>query len=167
MRAFNRTSTSKGSNGASLVEFLLVLPIFLLLVTAIFSIGRLLWQIQVLTDAAKYGARQAVSFSKEHPDAGCEALREVARTASEKYRNQNSKWGLTKIWNVCAGFSPNFSFDGMNLRFVSVSMTTKDEDNCLFCYQGFLKRILPSTSASFDLAVNSACITESPNLACK
>jgi len=49
-----------GSGGQALVEFALVLPLFLTLVIAIFDIGRVIWARNSLESAAREGARYAI-----------------------------------------------------------------------------------------------------------
>src|SRR5258708_24862285 len=46
--------------GQSLVEFALVLPVFLLIVTGLFDLARAVWQEETLAYAAREGARYAI-----------------------------------------------------------------------------------------------------------
>jgi Flp pilus assembly protein TadG len=60
-----RRSTRSGpgrhaSRGQSLVEFALVIPIFLTLLLAIFDVGRVIWAVTSLNNAAREGARYAI-----------------------------------------------------------------------------------------------------------
>ena len=50
----------RGEGAQSLVEFALVLPVFLLLVTGLFDVGRAVWQENSLAYAAREGTRYAI-----------------------------------------------------------------------------------------------------------
>lgn len=55
-----RRSTHADRRGQALVEFALVIPIFLLLLVAIFDLGRAVFAYNTLTNAAREGARLAI-----------------------------------------------------------------------------------------------------------
>jgi Flp pilus assembly protein TadG len=50
----------RGERGQSVVEFALMLPIFLLLVTGLFDVARAVWQENTLAYAAREGTRYAI-----------------------------------------------------------------------------------------------------------
>ena len=50
----------RGEGAQSLVEFALILPIFLLLVTGLFDLARAVWQENTLAYAAREGTRYAI-----------------------------------------------------------------------------------------------------------
>jgi Flp pilus assembly protein TadG len=50
----------RGARGQSLVEFSLVIPLFLLLLIAVFDLGRGVFAYNTLTNAAREGARMAI-----------------------------------------------------------------------------------------------------------
>ena len=50
----------RGEGAQSLVEFALILPIFLLLVTGLFDLARAVWQENTLAFAAREGTRYAI-----------------------------------------------------------------------------------------------------------
>jgi Flp pilus assembly protein TadG len=54
-------SRAGGAQGQSLVEFALVLPVFLLLVFAILDVGRVVWANDSVTNAAREAARFAIA----------------------------------------------------------------------------------------------------------
>ena len=54
-----RARGHRGRRGQALVEFALVIPIFLLLLVAIFDLGRAVFAYNTLTNAAREGARMA------------------------------------------------------------------------------------------------------------
>jgi len=51
---------ARGSRGQALVEFALTIPIFLLLMVALFDMGRAVFAYNTLTNAAREGARMAI-----------------------------------------------------------------------------------------------------------
>jgi Flp pilus assembly protein TadG len=55
-----RGTRSSGRRGQALVEFALVIPIFLLLLMALFDMGRAVFAFNTLTNAAREGARIAI-----------------------------------------------------------------------------------------------------------
>ncbi len=50
----------KGEGAQSLVEFALIMPIFLLLITGLFDVARAVWQENTLAYAAREGTRYAI-----------------------------------------------------------------------------------------------------------
>jgi Flp pilus assembly protein TadG len=59
MRYFMRTRPSR-RRGQALVEFALIIPLFLLLLVGIFDLGRAVFAFNTLTNAAREGARIAI-----------------------------------------------------------------------------------------------------------
>ena len=55
-----RIRRARGSRGQSLVEFSLVIPLFMLLLIAVFDLGRGVFAYNTLTNAAREGARMAI-----------------------------------------------------------------------------------------------------------
>jgi Flp pilus assembly protein TadG len=60
MRIFARRRRRQNRRGQALVEFALVIPIFLLVLVAIFDLGRAVFAYNTLTNAAREGARIAI-----------------------------------------------------------------------------------------------------------
>jgi len=60
MRTPLRMLSGADDRGQSLVEFALVLPIFLLLITGLFDLARAVWQENTLAFAAREGSRYAI-----------------------------------------------------------------------------------------------------------
>jgi len=54
--------------GQSLIEFALMLPIILLIITGIFDVGRAVWQENTLAYAAREGTRYAIVHGSGYPD---------------------------------------------------------------------------------------------------
>ena len=60
MIPFGRFTRRRARHGQALVEFALVIPLFLLLLVAIFDLGRAVFAYNTLTNAAREGARMAI-----------------------------------------------------------------------------------------------------------
>jgi Flp pilus assembly protein TadG len=62
MRTFatRRTGSTKRRRGQAMVEFALVIPIFLLIFVAVFDLGRAVFAYNTLTNAAREGVRLAI-----------------------------------------------------------------------------------------------------------
>ena len=60
MTTFLRRRRSTTGRGQALVEFALVIPIFLVLLVALFDLGRAVFAYNTLTNAAREGARIAI-----------------------------------------------------------------------------------------------------------
>jgi Flp pilus assembly protein TadG len=60
MNLFARRRRGPAGRGQALVEFALVIPIFLLVLVAIFDLGRAVFAYNTLTNAAREGARTAI-----------------------------------------------------------------------------------------------------------
>ena len=63
-----RTNLRKNERGAALIETAVTIPIILLVAVGIFEFGRAYQTWQVLTNAAREGARQAVLVDKSDAD---------------------------------------------------------------------------------------------------
>ena len=164
--AILRFNRFHGTSGAGLVELLLVLPVLIIVGVAMVNIGRVVLQAQVLSDAAKIGARAAVRQSGLQPEASCNVLAAVGAAAARDYRDNADKWGLKSQWGkICAEFSPVGAWDfpdtwvppntnnHMRLRNVTIYFKLSDEtQNCLFCSGTFLRLVKANPRATFDLA---------------
>jgi Flp pilus assembly protein TadG len=60
LRRFFRDRNNEGQRGQSLVEFALLLPVMLLIVTGLFDVARAVWQENTLAYAAREGTRYAI-----------------------------------------------------------------------------------------------------------
>jgi len=63
-----RTNLRKNERGAALIEAAITIPIILLIAVGIFEFGRAYQTWQVLTNAAREGARQAILMDKTDAD---------------------------------------------------------------------------------------------------
>ncbi len=60
LRRTTRNAAARRGRGQALVEFALVIPIFLLLLVALFDLGRAVFAYNTLTNATREGARMAI-----------------------------------------------------------------------------------------------------------
>src|SRR5438105_14964228 len=61
-------SRGEGERAQSLVEFSLLLPLMLLIITGLFDVGRAVWQENTLAYAAREGTRYAIVHGSGYPD---------------------------------------------------------------------------------------------------
>ncbi|HEX8723220.1 MAG TPA: TadE/TadG family type IV pilus assembly protein [Pyrinomonadaceae bacterium] len=111
-------STDRGERGAALVEFSIAALVFLTSVFAVIEFGRLLWTHNALADAARRGARYAVTHT---PDPGKAASMAVYATTSDG-ANSPVVQGLTTK-NVEVVYSGDF-----NAGQGTVKVSVKDFD---------------------------------------
>ena len=67
-----------GSRGQSLVEFALILPIFLLMIMGIVDAGRLIYTFNTVSNAARDGARIAIVNQSDHGTTTCDTASATA-----------------------------------------------------------------------------------------
>lgn len=60
LRRFFRDQNSQGQRGQSLVEFALLLPLMILIITGLFDVARAVWEENTLAYAAREGTRYAI-----------------------------------------------------------------------------------------------------------
>jgi len=60
LRRRTRSASARRTRGQALVEFALVIPLFLLMLVALFDLGRAVFAYNTLTNAAREGARLAI-----------------------------------------------------------------------------------------------------------
>jgi hypothetical protein len=70
MRRNCSTSSTRHPRGQALVEFALILPVFVLLIVGIFDFGRVVWATTSVTNAAREAARYAIVHGGS-PDNAC------------------------------------------------------------------------------------------------
>ena len=70
MRRTPSTHPRKHPRGQALVEFALILPVFVLLIVAVFDFGRVVWATTSVTNAAREAARYAIVHGGS-PDNAC------------------------------------------------------------------------------------------------
>jgi Flp pilus assembly protein TadG len=80
LRRFFRDQNSEGQRGQSLVEFALLLPLMLLIITGLFDVARAVWQENTLAYAAREGTRYAIVHgtygtpAADTTDTGCDQV---------------------------------------------------------------------------------------------
>ncbi len=97
-------STGRGERGAALVEFAIAGVVFMTAFFAVVEFGRLLWVHNALTDAARRGARYAVT----HAPAGAPEARRMAVYGTTDDGASPMVTGL-KPENVLVEYSPGFN----------------------------------------------------------
>lgn len=84
-RFFSESETS----GQSLVEFALVLPILLLIITGVFDVARAVWQENTLAYAAREGTRYAIVHGSAYCSPSYCALGQIDPAGVASYTNQD------------------------------------------------------------------------------
>jgi len=80
LRRFFRDRNSEEQRGQSLVEFALLLPLMLLIITGLFDVARAVWEENTLAYAAREGTRYAIvhgsagSPAADPTDPGCDIV---------------------------------------------------------------------------------------------
>ena len=108
LRRFFRHS----DDGQSMIEFALILPLFLLIVTGVFDVGRAVWQENTLAYAAREGTRYAIvhGSASDTPvwpgnpaGTGYEAIKTVVRNAAPGVPNITvvATWPELKGGSAC------------------------------------------------------------------
>ena len=141
-------------DGAALVEAAIVLPLLLLITAGLFNFASAFWQVQVLSEAIRHGARVAATHSNE--GLYCSTVIAHAKNSVdeyiEEYSNANNQHTLKKWWNSSFVCFNEKQWDSVySEKFITVSMTTNNQDNCIFCYANFYDKIGLSLSSSFKL----------------
>ena len=166
--SFRRKNSFPTANeaGVSALEFALVLPLIVILITGVVQLGNAYHQLQVLHEALRQGARVAVDLSKPAPAAvACASLSNAAKTASREYLHQSGLYPDTGItdankmpWTISVKSIPTTARTegGVTVYFIEMSGQKNSKVNsCLFCANGFLANVLPSSKASF--AIRGTC----------
>ena len=110
------TKLRHDQRGATLVEFAICATVFLTVLFAVLEFGRALWVHNALTDAARRGARYAVS----HSAADSAAVKNVVVYGDPAGGTKPVVDNLSTNNNVTVTYSPQF---GLEAGTVSVSIT--------------------------------------------
>ena len=97
MRHFDRRKYSAAMNdGATAVEFALVVPMFLMLVFGAIEFGRILWTKQALQETAVAGARCMAIAQGTKPNGSCASSGSYSSSSATTYvQNVAKGWGLS------------------------------------------------------------------------
>lgn len=102
-------------HGQALVEFALVLPILLLLVLGVFEFGRAWHAYQVITDAAREGARLAVVAQGTLPRPKAEVIAAVEAALARASLSQADDISVTVPSGVEPDFWPGDPYDNVTV----------------------------------------------------
>ena len=91
LRRRTRTASSRRTRGQALVEFALVIPLFLLMLVALFDLGRAVFAYNTLTNAAREGARLAIV--NQDLDSIIDRAKSSRRSSSSTRRTSRSTSG--------------------------------------------------------------------------
>jgi hypothetical protein len=101
-RLGHRVPLRRPSRGQALVEFALVIPIFLFLLIALFDLGRAVFSYNTLTNAAREGARMAIV----NQDKATIIERAKAQTAIVELNDPSVSVGF---WQMADDGTPDYS----------------------------------------------------------
>ena len=119
-----RTNLRKNERGAALLETAITIPIILLIAVGIFEFGRAYQTWQVLTNAAREGARIAILVDKTDADVAerGQELHDVRRTAASD----------TAVVNINRNVR-----DGYQHRLAESPSTTRSSSSCSTPWSGW------------------------------
>ncbi len=101
-RLAGRLPLRRSGRGQALVEFALVIPIFLFLLVALFDVGRAVFSYNTLTNAAREGARMAIV----NQDKATIIARAKAQTAIVELNDPSVTVGF---WQMADDGTPDYS----------------------------------------------------------
>lgn len=138
------TNDALKDRGAALIELLIVIPLLLILTAGMVNIGFVLWQTQLLFDAARFGAREGVFYAEANPT-NCENADTIAQSAAERYIEESLGQGASR-WRVQASVE-EWRPSGPRVRVVQVEVSVSGDRNCLFCIERIAERVAPEIKA--------------------
>ena len=162
MRVVNRSNTERG---VSILELALTLPVFMIIVGGMVDLGVTFRNMQVISEAASYGARSAATraYNNGVGNLSCNVVVDVARGATEEFLT-NAGFELTRIegqdetivWQV--GSQVIVDDEGVpgtpgaltNLQLIEVSIVHRERD-CLICASRMFDNLNLATESSFAL----------------
>lgn len=129
----------RGERGQSLVEFALILPIFLLLLVGIFDLGHVVWSNDALTNAAREAARFAIVNGNQ---AQTPASRQDVKNAAINWAaNVGTNVSATVCWSApglpCSGDTDTGTADRGQLVTVTVTANVRLAAPSFFGFGGF------------------------------
>ena len=145
-------------SGVSALEFTIVLPLIILLITGLVQLGNAYHELQVLQEALRQGARVAADLSKPGGGVACATLKNAAKSSARSYLKQNGLDPNTGIvdpnkvpWTITPTTTSKIE-GGVTVYMVELTGQKNSKvDRCLFCANGFLTRILPTAKSVFAL----------------
>jgi Flp pilus assembly protein TadG len=148
----------KFQRGNAIIEFLLCLPLLLLVVTGLLNLGSILWQVQLFTDAVRYGARFAATRSNFEDV--CSTLTGNGQIETANYMRAQAPGAAaaSSWWTLPASqIRRDVSWDAdVAVDFVDVTIETNGSDNCLLCINNILDYIPVNLRGTF--VVEDPCL---------
>jgi Flp pilus assembly protein TadG len=137
------------SSGVAILEFLISLPLLIILVVGIVDIGSFFYQMELASDAVRYGAREAArrSFGNSS-NLDCPTIEDIAREKITTYMTNTLKisrhnWELVdNTPRICSLQGAGMN-QAINLVQVRVSIQQTALGTCLFCYLGMFSSTRP------------------------
>lgn len=118
----NTKKLFKNEQGASIVEFAIVLPLFLVFIFGIIEFGLIMYNKAMITNASREGARQGILYTKE-PLSGAEVTKKAKDAVEEKLKNADGGWILISLGgNEAPVIEPNPDFDS-DPKYLEVKVT--------------------------------------------
>lgn len=166
-------------SGAALIEFILLLGLLLLLVSAISDLAVLMRKSYTLSEAARHGARSAAALWRGA--SGCPTAGPVSQTCDSVSSLPDplvkSVGEATCTYIDLAGFSLadwTFSFTTLNNSWSGengtngspaltgrVTLSQGSAKQCVFCWQAFIGDLLMNSNSEFVLE-NNNCLAITP-----
>ena len=143
--ALRSSHTARGCSGNAAVELAILLPFLILVNVGLVNLGTMLGRMQLLSDAARSGARYgaALSYAGVSGPASCGDVAQKAQDSARRYLdNAHVQGDQFQIDSAVVAGTP---------KLIKVSVKNKDAKNCLLCVAGFPERYGVNTSAVFPL----------------
>lgn len=161
-------SEKKGKSGGVIVEFLIALPLLLILVAFLVNVASFIWEMEMLSDAARHGARvgQRACFQGAAPDIAAANAVNDFRVAHNFKRwdaptisvSSQATIAVPRPIQTYFPFNSNVPDFDVVVRYLSVGMGVSDAsaEACFFClrenaFLSFQMGIQPNISSSFLL----------------
>lgn len=149
-RKHEKTGQSPRSEaGVALVEMAICLPFILLCIAGLVNLASILFQLQVVADAARHGARVTAHLSNFQDS--CFTLELTSSLETERFLQQyalQSSHFLASMWGVPQVTRASKSWDGVAADTISVRLDSTGA-TCLFCLDGLLGSLSLSSGSTF------------------
>lgn len=157
-------STQKSKSGGVLVEFVIALPLLLILMAFLVNIASFIWEIEILNDAVRYGARAG-----QH---SCNGIEATALAATDDYQKARLAAPLThyKRWATPVSELRDESLEisysdcvskpedcNVPIGVLSVEVPLpKSSNQCFFCLDNVFMSLNPAVKANHLLEATCA-----------
>ena len=164
-----RKRLARRSAGAILVEFIITAPVFLAFAAAVIELGSVMWEIQLVHDALRHGARRASLDAQNYlgdywRTTACSDLSDKAVEESNAYIQ--SIGFNTNRWHVAAGDAQVKIVEAtvnepsqiggsaaVPVFILSVKATMNKSETCVFCFAEYMRALFPKVYASATMNV--------------